>query len=262
MAKRRNVYRKGPKARDYDLLKQSPFSFDDIGPQLIRAHAVTDKQLSAEYSRLRSIANKRLQRMEGKPEAQETYAQHAGGFPKVSGMSRSDIVHALHDVTRFLVADRGSLSGIHRTNKKIAESLKEKGINVPEDQLAKFGSFMNAMKKALNISRGEYGSHQIAELWTELFQKGKISQSKFEKRVKEVMRDIEEQQKELYTRAQLREHRKDIRTLLQDNPISDYFDELALDPRTVRASERRSAEAEARGSSRRARQRRTFRRRK
>ena len=258
MAKRRNVYRKGPKARDYDLLKQSPFSFDDIGPQLIRAHAVTDKQLSAEYSRLRSIANKRLQRMEGKPEAQETYAQHAGGFPKVSGMSRSDIVHALHDVTRFLVADRGSLSGIHRTNKKISESLKEKGINVPEDQLAKFGSFMNAMKKALNISRGEYGSHQIAELWTELFQKGKISQSKFEKRVKEVMHDIEEQQKDLFTRAE----RMEVNDIIRGNPVSDYFDVLALDPRTVKASERRSAEAEARGSSRRARQRRTFRRRK
>ena len=262
MAKRRNVYKKGPKARDIDLFYEAPFGVKDIGPQLIRAHAITDKQLKAEYSRLRSIANKRLKRMEGKPEAQETYAEHAGGFPKVAGMSRSDVVYAINDVARFLTANRGSLSGIHRTNKKIAESLKEKGINVPEDQLAKFGTFMNAMKKALNISRGEYASQQVAELWTELFQKGKISQSQFEKRVKEVMRDIEEQQKELYTRAQLRQHRKDIRTLLQDNPISDYFDELALDPRTVRASERRSAEAEARGTSRRARQRRTFRRRK
>lgn len=258
MAKRRNVYRKGPKARDYDLFKESPYSFDDIGPQLVRAHAVTDKQLRADYSRLRSIANKRLQRMEGKSEAQETYAQHAGGFPKVSGMSRSDLVHALHDVSKFLVADRGSLSGIHRTNKKIAESLEKKGIKVPEDQLAKFGSFMNAMKKALNISRGEYGSYQIAELWTELFQKGKISQSKFEKRVKEVMRDIEEQQKELFSRAE----RMEVNDVIRGNPVSDYFDSLALDPRTVRASERRSAEAEARGTSRRARQRRTFRRRK
>lgn len=258
MAKKRNVYRKGPKARDYDIFKESPFSFDDIGPQLVRAHAISDKQLRAEYSRMRSIANKRLQRMEGKPEAQETYAQHAGGFPKVSGMSRSEIVHALHDVSKFLVADRGSLSGIHRTNKKIAESLEKKGIKVPEDQLAKFGSFMNAMKKALNISRGEYGSQQIAELWMELFQKGKISQSKFEKRVKEVIQDIEEEQKKLFSRAQ----RIEVNDVIRDNPVSDYFDVLALDPRTVKASERRSAEAQARGTSRRARQRRTFRRRK
>lgn len=262
MAKKRNVYRKGPKARDYDIFKEGPVPFDRIGPQLVRAHAITDKQLRAEYSRLRSIANKRLQRMEGKPEAQETFAQHAGGFPKVSGMSRCDLVHALDDVSKFLVADRGSLSGIRRVNKEIVESLEKKGIKVPEDQLAKFGSFMNAMKKALNISRGEYASQQIAELWTELFQKGKISQSKFEKRVKELMADIEEQQKELYTRAQLRDHRKDVNTLLRENPISDYFDSLALDPRTVKASERRSEEAEARGTSRRARQRRTFRRRK
>ena len=255
MAKKRNVYRKGPKARDYDLLK---FQIGQLGPQMIRAHAITDAQLRAEYSRLRSVANKRIKRMEGHPEAQETYAEHAGGFPKVKGMSRSDLVYALADVSRFLTADRGSLSGIRKTNEKIVESLKRKGINVPKSQLAKFGSFMNAMKKALGINRGDYASQQIAELWNELFQKGKISQSKFEKRVKEVMRDIEEEQKKLYNRAE----RRAVNEVMRDNPLSDYFDDIALDPRTVRASDRRSAEHEARAASRHARQKRTFRRRK
>lgn len=258
MAKKRNVYRKGPKARDYDLFKESPFSFDDIGPQLIRAHAITDDQLKAEYIRLRAIANKRLKRMEGHPEAQETYQAHAEGFPKVKGMSRSEVVYALHDVSQFIVADRGSLSGIRKTNKKIAKSLERKGIHVPKDQLAKFGTFMNAMKKALGINRGDYASQQIAELWSELFQKGKISQSAFEKRVKEVMRDIEEEQKKLYKRAE----RRAVNKVIRDNPLSDYFDEIALDPRTVRASESRSEEQEARRASRSARQRRTFRRRR
>lgn len=255
MAKKRNVYRKGPKARDYDLFNESPFSFDMIGPQLVRAHAISDKQLRAEYSRLRSIANKRLQRMEGKPEAYGTYERLPDQFPKLKGMSRVDVVSALGDVSKFLTAERGSLSGIRYTNKKISKSLERKGINVPRDQIAKFGTFMNAMKKALGITRGDYASQQIAELWQELFEKGKISQSKFEKRVKEVMRDLEEQQKELYTRAQ----RMDVNTVLRDNPISSYFDEIALDPRTVRASESRS---ESRSASRRARQRRTFRRRR
>lgn len=252
MAKKRNVYRKGPKARDYDLLT---YQIGQLGPQMIRAHAVSDAQLRAEYSRLRSVANKRIKRMEGHPEAQETYAEHAGGFPKVKGMSRADIVYALDDVSRFLTADRGSLSGIRKTNKKIAESLERKGIHVPKDQLAKFGSFMNAMKKALGINRGDYASQQIAELWSELFQKGKISQSKFEKRVKEVMRDIEEEQKKLYKRAE----RRAVNEVIRENPLSDYFDDIALDPRTVRASESRS---ETRSASRRARQRRTFRRRR
>lgn len=258
MAKKRNVYKGGTKARDYDLFKGSPIQPGQIGPQLIRAHAITDEQLRAEYIRLRAIANKRIKRMEGKPEAEETYAEHAGGFPKVKGMSRSDLVYALGDVTRFLTAERGSLSGIRYTNKKIAKSLERKGIHVPKDQLAKFGSFMNAMKKALGINRGDYASQQIAELWSELFQKGKISQSKFEKRVKEVMRDIEEEQKKLYKRAE----RREVNKVIRDNPISDYFDDIALDPRTVKAQEGREAEAEARRASRSARQRRTFRRRR
>ena len=64
--------------------------------------------------------------MEGKPEAQETFSQHVGGFPKVAGMSRSDLVYALDDVTRFLTAERGSLSGIRYSNKKIRKSLASK----------------------------------------------------------------------------------------------------------------------------------------
>lgn len=257
MAKRRNVYKGGARARDYDLFG-SELRFEWISPQLTRATTISDKTLRAEYSRLRSIANKRLQRMEGKPEAAGTYDRLPDQFPKLKGMSRADVVRALGDVSEFLTAKRGSLSGIRESNKQIQESLNERGINVPRDQIAKFGSFMNAMKKALGIARGDYASSQIAELWTELFQKGKISQSKFEKRVKEVMKDIEQQQKELYTRAQ----RKDVNRVLRDNPINKYFDDIALDPRTVRASESRSEAQQARRSSRQARQRRTFRRRR
>ena len=263
MSKSRNVYRGGTRARDFDLFKGSQIQPWMIGPQLIRATAVSDAQLRAEYSRLRSIANKRIQRMEGKPEAQETFSQHSGGFPKVAGMNRSDLVYALDDVTRFLTAERGSLSGIRYSNKKIQKTLASRGISVPRDQLAKFGSFMNAMKKALGVNRGDYASQQIAELWSELFQKGKISQKKFEKRVKEVMREIEEEQKQLYKRAQ----RSAVNEVLRENPISSYFNDISLDPRTVRAAktERNIRASDTRSESwkaaRRARQNRSFRRR-
>lgn len=263
MAKSRNVYRGGTRARDFDLFKGSQIQPWMIGPQMIRATAVSDAQLRAEYSRLRSIANKRIQRMEGKPEAQETFSQHAGGFPKVAGMNRSDLVYALDDVTRFLTAERGSLSGIRYSNKKIQKTLSSRGISVPRDQLAKFGSFMNAMKKALGVNRGDYASQQIAELWSELFQKGKISQKKFEKRVKEVMREIEEEQKQLYKRAQ----RSAVNEVLRENPVSDFFDDVALDPRTVRAAktDRNARASDTRSESwkagRRARQNKSFRRR-
>ena len=127
MAKSRNVYRGGSRARDFDLFKGSPIQPWMIGPQLIRATAISDAQIRSEYSRLRSIANKRIQRMEGKPEAQETYSRHSGGFPKVSGMSRSYLVFALDEVTHFLTAERGSLSGIREKYRQIVLKLdKEK----------------------------------------------------------------------------------------------------------------------------------------
>ena len=122
---------------------------------------------------------------------------------------------------------------------------------------------MNAMKKALGVNRGDYASQQIAELWSELFQKGKISQKKFEKRVKEVMREIEEEQKQLYKRAQ----RSAVNEVLRENPISSYFDDISLDPRTVRAAktDRNSRASDTRSESwkagKRARMNRSFRKR-
>lgn len=231
MAKKRNVYKGGAKARDIDLFYDMPIKQRQIGPQLVRAFAISDEVIRKEYSQLRSIANKRLKRMAGKPEAIGTYGKLPSEFPKVKGMTRADLVRELGKVSKFLTAERGSISGIRLSNKKIAETLKDRGINVPKDQIAKFGAFMNAMKKALNINRGDYASKQTAKLWEELFSKGKISQAEFERKVKALMKEIEEEEKQTFTRAQ----RREVNKLLRDNPIDTYFDELALNPATVKA---------------------------
>ena len=258
MATKQNRYRKGAKARDYDLFYNEPIKLRQITPQLIRAHAVSDETIRKEYSKMRDIAQKRIQRMAGHPEAEATYEKYKDAFPKTKGLTREQLVHALMNVSDFLVAKRGSLTGIRLVNEETRKTLKERGIEIPKDQLANFGRFMNAMKKALNINRGDYGSDQVADLWTELFEKGKISQSKFEKRIREVMKDIEDEQKKTFKRAQ----RMEINKIIRENPLSDFFDDIALDPRTVKAQEGRKEEAEARRASRSARQRRTFRRRK
>lgn len=258
MATRQNRYKKGAKARDIDLFYNEPIKLRQITPQLIRAHAISDETIRREYSKMRDIAQKRIQRMAGHPEAEATYEKYKDAFPKTKGLTREQLVHALMNVSYFLVAKRGSLTGIRLVNEETRKTLKERGIEIPKDQLANFGRFMNAMKKALNIKRGDYGSDQTAELWVELFEKGKISQSKFEKRIREVMKDIEEEQKKTFKRAQ----RMEINKIIRENPLSDFFDDIALDPRTVKAQEGRQAEAEARTASRSARQRRTFRRRK
>ena len=251
MAKKRNRYKGGSAATlPQDLFYGSELRYEWITPQLVRATAISDKTLRSEYSRLRAIANKRLKRMQGRPEASGTLERLPDAFPTVRGMDRRQVVHQLNEVTTFLSARRGSISGIKKSNKQIKKSLAKKGINIPQDQLANFGSFMNAMKKALGIKRGEYGSEQLAELWDELFQRGKISQKKFEKRVKEVMRDIEQNQKEAFSRSQ----RAGVNKLLRDHPISTYFDDLALDPRTIKAAEKKTDQKVTRPENRNTRQ--------
>lgn len=258
MAKKRNVYKGGNQATlPQDLFVGSALRYEWITPQLERAHAVSDATIRAEYSRLRAIANKRIERMAGRPEAVGSYGKIPDLFPTVRGMGRHEAVQNLNAVVDFLSARRSSLSGIKRSNKQIKESLRKKGLNIPDDQIAKFGSFMNAMKKALGINRGDYGSDQLADLWTELFEKGKISQSKFEKRVKEVMQDIERKQAEEFSRAQ----RHEVNQAMRDNPISNYFASEALDPRTIKAQERRAERDSALDASRRARSARAKRRR-
>ena len=257
MAKKRNVYKGGPRARDFDLFNApGSIPFFAITPQLQYAHAVSDAQIRAEYSRLRAIANKRLGRMEGKPEAVGTFGKLPDKFPTVRGMNRAEAVRALADVAQFLTAKRGSISGIKAANKELEKKLKKRGINVPQDQIAKFGSFMNAMKKALGITRGEYGSEQLASIWNELFQKGKISQRDFEKRVKSLMADIEQErtqdQKEL--QALQRKDARAVNKVLRENPVNTFFDDLALDPRTVTAARKKEIRAadQARAARRRA----------
>ena len=249
MAQKRNVYKGGPKARDYDLFGPE-LQFYWITPQLAKATAIDDKTLRAEYSRLRAIANKRLARMEGKPEAVGTLARHPEPFPTVRGMDRAEVVRQLGEVSSFLTARRGSLSGIKESNKEIRKALAKKGVEVPQDQLNKFGAFMNAMKKALGIKRGDYASSQLASLWQELFSEGKISQASFERKIKDLMAEQAEEKGKPISR----EDRQKINRLLREAPINTFFDELALDPRTVKAKERRQEkEAElARQARRRA----------
>lgn len=239
--KRGDVYHGGSRATDpeklYKYLTLSNYDFFKPTPNLIYAHSIDTKTIKAEYSRLRAIANKRLDRMAGRPEAEGTLEQNPAHFPTVRGMDREAAVRALIDVDKFLTAGRGSLSGIKKTNKRIKKALEKKGIDIKPDQLAKFGTFMNAMKKALGISRGEYGSDQLASLWDELFEKGKISQKTFEKRVKKLMKELEETEGKKYKRKQ----RMAVNSALRDNPMSDYFEDIALDPRTAAASDRKRA---------------------
>ena len=56
-------------------------------PEALKAGSLTDQQMRQEYSRLRAIANKRLQRFEGtKYENSQTYLRNVGKYVPLSAI--------------------------------------------------------------------------------------------------------------------------------------------------------------------------------
>lgn len=193
-------YKKGAKARDLDLFSPKlPLMF--INPQLVRATAITDKTLRQEYSRLRDIAQKRIKRMEGKPEAAGTLENlPKGGFPKVHGQSREDLVYNLMELSNFLASKRNSISGIRFVNKKISDKLQSKGVNVTPEQVADYGNFMTAFKKALGVGKGSEASQQIMRFYNDALEKGKVSKTALTKAINKIMKEQEERTNTKYSR--------------------------------------------------------------
>ena len=223
-------YKKGASARDYDLFGHK-LPFYSIHKGLVKAHAVSDETLRSEYTRLRDIAQKRLKRMAGRPEAAETFAQHAAGFPTLKSMTgtpaeiREQVVYALEDVANFLVARRGSMSGIQSTNRQIVQSLAVKGIIVNKEDLKRFGAFMNTMRKLYNLGKGIYGSDQFAELWSRLNESGNISQAQYEKEIKATLAEIGNDKPRIKAESRKLD--------------ASFFREEQLNPRTAKALKRK-----------------------
>lgn len=198
----RRVYRGGSKAKTSEIFSAT-LPEEMIKPSLRYREDIDIRTLQKEYTRMRDIAQKRVKRMEGKEEAQETYEKWVGkGFKtikEIKASARGEIelrdllVHNLGRVSNFLSAKMGSLSGIRQRNKEIIEELHKQKIEVPDDDLRKFGTFMNAMKKAYKIPGGSYASEQTARLWHKLNEEGSITKDKFQQEVQSLVQAMEEE---------------------------------------------------------------------
>ena len=84
---------------------------------------LTNKQIRQEYSKLRSTANKRLQRL------QEAGLGARGSFrfPKIAGRSNEQLEADLADVSRFLRDERTTVTGERKFVESELDMLHEKG---------------------------------------------------------------------------------------------------------------------------------------
>lgn len=220
-------YRGGGKAREGYDITSSELPFYDINPRLVKAEKYDDKLLRSEYTRMRDIAQKRLKRLAASDEGKYVAEMHPEGFPKLKDMTgRADLVKALTEVSRFLTAKRSSLSGMKESISKTIDSIKEEtGIEIPREQLGNYGRFLNKMKKELGLKPGYYESKYIAEVWSDLQNKGKIT--------KKELRDAVKKYLDEYDSSDTKENAKRAERIAFK--IDRYFNIDDLDKRTVSA---------------------------
>lgn len=148
------------------------------------AQPLTEQEIRVEYSRLRSIAQKRLIRL-SKSEwgDSQIYLNNKDMFPKLSEIQNdSEVMKRLSILASFISSQRSSISGLNKERKKNIETLKEHGYDfVTKKNYKRFANYMEDVRiyKASMI----YDSERVAELF-KTAEKKKISKS-------ELFRDFE-----------------------------------------------------------------------
>lgn len=120
------------------------FPISAYQPQALQ-EGYSEKELRREYSRLRSVARKRLERFEGSEfEDSNVYRYNKGKYVPLSQVSnKGELVHLLSDVARFLTAEAGSVTGQRAIRDKAIATWHEKGYGwINKSNYAAFSRFL------------------------------------------------------------------------------------------------------------------------
>lgn len=132
-----------------------------------------EAEVRKEYTRLRSIAQKRLQRFKGTEWEQSAIYQRYSkrfktlkqlGADKKAGIKGSDVQFALSEVVSFLEQQASSVSGQKERRRKALITLSEHGYDfVNEKNFHAFGEYMEYVREVTNGTR--LASEQAAEMY-------------------------------------------------------------------------------------------------
>lgn len=133
--------------------------------------------LRAEYSRLRTIANKRLAGLKRAGFAEEdAYKYNVGKYVKLKEIDkrvnpRRDLELLLRDVARFFNSDQSTITGQRRRIAQTVETLQHKGLwFIDKDNLKDFGDFMEYMRNRLADQL--YDSERLVDIFMEAMENG------------------------------------------------------------------------------------------
>lgn len=138
-------------------------------PAAVRYGYLDIAEARAEYSRLRSAAVKRLERLSRTEGARYSAFQMYGkeGFaPLPKNATPAEVGRALADVHHFLEMKTSSISQIRESQRQALRTLQERGYSfVTKSNIKEFGEFMESARQAKVVSSNRGGSPIIVELY-------------------------------------------------------------------------------------------------
>lgn len=149
------------KIKNADVLT---WQYDDYYPY--RLEQMDERALRKEYTRLRKIANKRLNRLQASEYKETDLAkEYAGGFALLADVK--DLPRELTQLARFVASEKSSVTGLKRLDKQTISTLHQHGYTfVNTKNVGQFGAFMEEMRQA-GYSK-LYSSEFIATWWSEI----------------------------------------------------------------------------------------------
>lgn len=158
-------------------------------PALLKVY--TDKELRAEYSRLRKVAEKRLSNLASSEFAtSETYQRNVNLYPKLANIkSNAELRGRLSELSRFINAETSTVAGLKRQRSRAIKALHEQGYTFVNK--ANFRDFTDLMEELRVTEKGRrYGSPTPEEVETIMAARSlKIPEDELNKHFEEYMKN-------------------------------------------------------------------------
>ena len=115
-----------------------------------------------EYTKMRDVAQKRLQRLENEFSWTKTYQNHKEGFAKLSDIDPRNFPKAFSDLAKFVKAKSSSASGQREIRRKTINTWQNQGIDL---NLRNYNTVMDILETMRKRKMGKiYGSDKVVEL--------------------------------------------------------------------------------------------------
>lgn len=145
-----------------------------IPSTLTLTDVLSEAEIRKEYSRLRKIANQRLDALlRSEFKDAQIVKNNAGKYVPLKEIdSHRDLIHKLSDVARFIESSRGSVRGLQKERRETIQTLHERGYtNINKRNYQQFTQFMDYLHTA--YKNHMYDSKRAIQLFTEANSKGK-----------------------------------------------------------------------------------------